>query len=228
MDFPYLEQQFKMKENEMINFHECNSSSTFMSFTDNNEKETKDEITFSDISPHKESDLDYYEDNFSDLHGYDSSDEEFDGPECKMKENEEELSKHENIKLAAEEYKKIGNELVNQRKYEEAIEPYTKAIKLYNQDPIFFANRAVCFIKMENFKASEADCSEAIKLDYKYVKAYIRRASARKALNNLEGACRDLQSIVILEPNNITVKNEFIALRDQLLENKAFHKPYFD
>lgn len=49
----------------------------------------------------------------------------------------------------ANDIKDRGNSYVKLSDYEKAIEAYTEAIEVYPQDPIYFINRALCYLKQE-------------------------------------------------------------------------------
>lgn len=52
------------------------------------------------------------------------------------------------IDLANSEKEK-GNAFVKKQQWNQAIECYTKAIECYAYDPIYYANRALCYLKQE-------------------------------------------------------------------------------
>jgi len=62
------------------------------------------------------------------------------------------------------------------------------------------------------YAAAELDCCEAIARDPAYVKAFCRRATARVALKNYEGARDDYRRVLELEPNNKFARTELNAL----------------
>ncbi|XP_071570643.1 RNA polymerase II-associated protein 3 isoform X2 [Temnothorax nylanderi] len=115
---------------------------------------------------------------------------------------EEILSKEEleNNHSKAIEYKQQGNDFVKQKKWDKAIASYSEAIKIFPYDAIFYANRALCYLKQENLYSAEADCTSAIQLDKTYVKAYHRRVTARLGLKQYKEAMDDIQKIAELEP----------------------------
>ncbi|KAI8009544.1 RNA polymerase II-associated protein 3 [Camellia lanceoleosa] len=59
---------------------------------------------------------------------------------------------------------------------------------------VAYANRAMAYLKMRRFQEAEDDCTEALNLDDRYIKAYSRRSTARKELGKLkesiEAYCR--------------------------------------
>ncbi|KRT78312.1 Tetratricopeptide repeat-containing protein, partial [Oryctes borbonicus] len=80
------------------------------------------------------------------------------------------------IDLANSEKEK-GNVFVKKQQWDQAIECYTRAIEYYAYNPIYYANRALCYLKKEKYKNAESDCTTALQLDKTYVKAYQRRAA---------------------------------------------------
>jgi len=62
------------------------------------------------------------------------------------------------------------------------------------------------------YAAAELDCSEAIARDTAYVKAFCRRAAARVALKNYEGAREDYSRVLALEPSNRLARTELNAV----------------
>lgn len=49
----------------------------------------------------------------------------------------------------ANDIKDRGNSYVKQADYDRAIEAYSEAINVYPHDPIYYINRALCYIKQE-------------------------------------------------------------------------------
>ncbi|XP_074034205.1 RNA polymerase II-associated protein spaghetti [Leptinotarsa decemlineata] len=130
---------------------------------------------------------------------------------------------NENIYDEALIEKEKGNKFVKNQKWDEAIKSYTKAIECYSYDPVFYANRALCYLKISKFEETEKDCTLSLKLDPTYVKAYQRRAAARSNLNKLENAEMDLLKVLELEPKNKESIIELEKIRQKL--NRHTEKP---
>lgn len=63
--------------------------------------------------------------------------------------------------------------------YAEAVELYSKAIETSTTpNCIYFANRANAYLELNENEKCLQDCSEALKIDKTYVKAYYRKALA--------------------------------------------------
>lgn len=56
-----------------------------------------------------------------------------------------------------------------------------------------FANRAMAFLKIEDYQAAEDDCTRTLELDSTFIKAWQRRGTARKAMGRFREAVEDLE-----------------------------------
>ncbi|XP_017875596.1 mitochondrial import receptor subunit TOM70 [Ceratina calcarata] len=104
----------------------------------------------------------------------------------------------------AQVFKNVGNELFKIGKYDEAISKYNDAIEACPQDntetlAIFYQNRAAAYEQLKKYSAVKADCTIALKLKPRYVKALLRRARAMEQCNELETALEDVTAACILE-----------------------------
>ncbi|VFQ92266.1 unnamed protein product [Cuscuta campestris] len=101
--------------------------------------------------------------------------------------------------LLASVAKERGNKHFNDKSWNEAVTCYSQSIK-HAPTAVAYANRAAAHLKLSEYKLTEADCTEALKLDDKYLKAYARRAIARKELGKLKEAEEDAKLCLKLNP----------------------------
>ncbi|GAB6023140.1 Mitochondrial import receptor subunit TOM70 [Chamberlinius hualienensis] len=104
----------------------------------------------------------------------------------------------------AENAKITGNRFFKEGDYNQAVECYTKAIKLCPKNKndslaTFYQNRAASYEKLKQFEKVVADCNLALELKPSYVKALNRRAKAFEKLDKLEEALEDATAICVLE-----------------------------
>ncbi|VDK38009.1 unnamed protein product [Taenia asiatica] len=125
-------------------------------------------------------------------------------------ETDEEWENERRTRLADIE-KEQGNIRFKENKYEEAVVHYTSAIRLAPENPLLYSNRALALCKLGRFASAEADCSTALTIDPKLVKALYRRAHARKALGKLDEAVSDLKRVLDVEPRNSTALKDLSA-----------------
>ncbi|XP_059652291.1 uncharacterized protein LOC132299589 isoform X4 [Cornus florida] len=104
--------------------------------------------------------------------------------------------------------KELGNEYFKQKKFKEAIDCYSRSIAL-SPTAVAYANRAMAYLKIKRFQEAEDDCTEALNLDDRYIKAYSRRATARKELGKLKESIEDAEFALRLEPQNQEIKKQY-------------------
>ncbi|KAL0384467.1 UNVERIFIED_CONTAM: Translocon at the outer membrane of chloroplasts 64 [Sesamum radiatum] len=103
---------------------------------------------------------------------------------------------------AAELLKEKGNAAYKGKQWNKAVSYYTEAIKLNDANATYYSNRAAAYLELGCFQQAEEDCSRAISLDKKYVKAYLRRGTARESLLLYREALQDFKHALVLEPQN--------------------------
>lgn len=101
-------------------------------------------------------------------------------------------------------YKESGNESFKNGKYESAIELYDKAIGICpatNKIDLsqFYQNRAAAYEQLKKWENVSDDCTKALDLNSKYIKALHRRARAYENLKELELCLEDVTAVAILE-----------------------------
>ncbi|XP_052191819.1 uncharacterized protein LOC127801047 isoform X1 [Diospyros lotus] len=118
----------------------------------------------------------------------------------------------EESSLDAASEKELGNEYFKQKKFQEAIECYSRSIAL-SPTAVAYANRAMAYLKIKRFQEAEDDCTEALNLDDRYIKAYSRRSTARKELGKLEESIEDAEFALRLEPHNQEIKKQYAEVK---------------
>ncbi|KAK2982325.1 hypothetical protein RJ640_009022 [Escallonia rubra] len=103
---------------------------------------------------------------------------------------------------ASELLKEKGNAAFKGRQWNKAVSYYTEAIKMNESNGTYYCNRAAAYLELACFKQAEEDCSKAISLDKKAVKAYMRRGTARESLMFYKEALQDFMHALVLEPQN--------------------------
>lgn len=101
-------------------------------------------------------------------------------------------------------HKESGNELFKNGKYDGAIEFYDQAIEICPAAKStdlsqFYQNRAAAYEQLKKWDAVEDDCTKALELNPKYIKALHRRARAYDNLKRLELCLEDVTAVAILE-----------------------------
>jgi DnaJ family protein C protein 7 len=101
--------------------------------------------------------------------------------------------------------KEEGNEAFKNGNPQEACDLYTQALAIdpYNSitNSKLYCNRALMLQKLGRLQEAIDDCTEAIKLDDKYIRAYKRRAGLYSENEQYEESLRDWKKVFDLEPN---------------------------
>jgi len=145
----------------------------------------------------------------------------------------------------AEKAKADGNKHFSERNYAKALAAYTEAIDLSESEPetedsldsldsldgvaprpknpsihVYYANRAFCHIKMENFGSALADASCAIEAKDDFSKGYYRRGTAYLALNRTTDALKDFTQLCKLVPNDADARDKYKMTKQKVQAEK--------
>jgi stress-induced-phosphoprotein 1 len=96
----------------------------------------------------------------------------------------------------SDEAREKGNEFFKLQQYAESVKFYADAIKRNPSDARNYSNRAASLTKLMALPEAEKDCNEAIKLDPKFVKAYIRKAAIQFAKREYQ-KCMDTCTLAL-------------------------------
>lgn len=101
-------------------------------------------------------------------------------------------------------YKNEGNTRFKSGKYNEAIDFYDLAIQTCpatNPSDLatFYQNRAAAYEHLKKWSAVKDDCTKALELNPRYVKALHRRARANESSDDLTASLEDITATCILE-----------------------------
>ncbi|KAI9535926.1 Mitochondrial import receptor subunit TOM70 [Dissostichus eleginoides] len=100
--------------------------------------------------------------------------------------------------------KNKGNKYFKAGKYENAIQCYTEAIALCPTEQktdlsTFYQNRAAAYEQQMKWAEVVQDCSQAVDMNPRYIKALFRRAKALEKLENRRECLEDVTAVCILE-----------------------------
>ena len=116
----------------------------------------------------------------------------------------------------AKEWKEKGNHLVQERKYQEALDCYTKAIELDKNDPILYSNRSAMYYNLNDFENALLDAEEAIYLKPDYAKAYLRKGNALEKQYKYQEALDTYKIGLQKDKNNAQLLEAYQKLEDSL------------
>lgn len=111
----------------------------------------------------------------------------------------------ERLQKEANEYKLKGNEQFKNGEFRESCKTYTQALRIcplaFDKDrAMLYSNRAAAKMKLDLKEGAIEDCTKAVELDERYLKAYFRRAQLYEATDKLDEALADYKKIIELDP----------------------------
>ena len=128
-----------------------------------------------------------------------------------------------------ESVKNKANEIFKQKKYEEAIEEYTKVLEFDPKNKKFnsliLANRALCYQKLKKNTEALRDSNQSIKLNPYYARGYVKRGNVYMELKMYDDAKADFQKAKELDPNVSGVEGFLNDAKNQA--EKARKRDYY-
>mmetsp|Transcript_9136 Transcript_9136/g.19509 ORF Transcript_9136/g.19509 Transcript_9136/m.19509 type:complete len:533 (+) Transcript_9136:176-1774(+) len=140
-----------------------------------------------------------------------TADDEFVQPEIKNVDDEPDLSASESKEEAEAKglaLKDQGNQALMAGHYTEAIHHYSTGLSHLPNNAIILSNRALAYIKLENYGLAIQDATHAIEADPTYPKGYYRRGSAEFALGRAKAARKDFRAVCKLRPKDRDARNK--------------------
>ncbi|KAF6250888.1 phosphatase 5-like protein [Scenedesmus sp. NREL 46B-D3] len=125
-------------------------------------------------------------------------------------------------KEQADKLKDEANKLLKKH-YAGAVNLYSKAIELYSENAVYFANRAFAHIKLEEYGSAVSDASFAIEVDPSYAKGYYRRGDAYFMLGNFKDAIKDLKTAAKVAPKDPDLRKK-LAECDKAIKRIKFEE----
>jgi serine/threonine-protein phosphatase 5 len=135
----------------------------------------------------------------------------------KEKEHQDEIF-HE---AKALELKDEGNKALMAGKTLDAIRLYSEGLEFAPTNAVLLSNRAMAYIKVENYGLAIQDATNAIKADPAYAKGYYRRGTAEFALNKHKAARKDFKKVCQLKPKDRDARTRLAAC-DKAVKEAAF------
>ncbi|TYI82868.1 hypothetical protein E1A91_D05G251500v1 [Gossypium mustelinum] len=123
-------------------------------------------------------------------------------------------------KNLAETFKCQGNRTMQSKQYSDAIELYSIAVSLCDDNAVYYCNRAAAYTQIQKYNEAIRDCHKSIEIDPNYSKAYSRLGLAYYAQGNYADAIeKGFKKALQLDPNNQSVK-ENIQVAEQKLNDE--------
>ncbi|KAK2575107.1 hypothetical protein KPH14_008833 [Odynerus spinipes] len=124
--------------------------------------------------------------------------------------------------------KEDGNAAFKMKRYQEAYDLFTEALTIDPQNVMANAklhfNKAIAAVKLGRTSESIIECTEALKIDEKYLKALLRRGMSYQELNEYEEAVRDFEKACKIDNSR---ENKRYLLGAKMALKRSKRKDYY-
>lgn len=123
----------------------------------------------------------------------------------------------------AEEKKNEGNDHYKAQNYQMALRLYSDAINLCPEAAAFYGNRAACHMMLGDYKSALHDSRQAVSIDDKFEKGYVRIAKCCLALGDIVGTEQTVKKLLEIDAKSIALKAEAQHCKQlRSLDEKAY------
>ncbi|KAK3041374.1 hypothetical protein RJ639_001572 [Escallonia herrerae] len=121
----------------------------------------------------------------------------------------------------AETFKSQGNKALKSKLFPDAIELYTYAIAICEDNAVYYCNRAAAYTQINQFSEAIRDCLKSIEIDPNYSKAYSRLGFAYYAQGSYRDAIdKGFLKALQLDPSNVSVEENILVAEQKLREEQ--------
>ncbi|NP_001334289.1 tetratricopeptide repeat-containing protein isoform 2 [Solanum lycopersicum] len=121
----------------------------------------------------------------------------------------------------AEILKSQGNKAMQSKLYPDAIELYSFAIALCEDNAVYYCNRAAALTQIQQYEAAVQDCQKSIAINPNYSKAYSRLGFVYYAQGKYRDAIdKGFTKALQLDPNNDSIKENIRVAEQKLKEEQ--------
>eukprot|EP01060_Flectonema_neradi_P019175 TRINITY_DN2618_c2_g1_i2.p1 TRINITY_DN2618_c2_g1~~TRINITY_DN2618_c2_g1_i2.p1 ORF type:complete len:558 (+),score=142.37 TRINITY_DN2618_c2_g1_i2:78-1751(+) len=131
--------------------------------------------------------------------------------------------------------KNQGNELYKAKKFKRAVAKYEAGLSYMEGDDAelkqatlpLLTNLAAVQLELKEYYNAEKNCTKALEVNPKNVRAITRRAKAKRLRGDFAGAADDAKKLLQLEPENTAAKAELAAISKAKAEQKKKDRATF-
>eukprot|EP01035_Chromulina_nebulosa_P032991 gene32991-44139_t len=109
--------------------------------------------------------------------------------------------------------KKLGNDAFLAKKYDEAIEHYSKGLLLDPENAVFYSNRSACYGALKQWERAYEDALMCVSKDPKFIKGYYRLSSAQTEMKKFDDSIATLRAALTLEPGNEVIVRQLKSVQ---------------
>eukprot|EP00053_Salpingoeca_punica_P020541 m.211844 g.211844 ORF g.211844 m.211844 type:complete len:573 (+) comp18998_c0_seq1:59-1777(+) len=142
------------------------------------------------------------------------------------------------VREKAQQLKADGNNEYKKKDYKKAVEAYTEALRILDKKDqdraVLHCNRAACYLAMDMYENVIKDCTAALEIDNRYVKAFNRRAQAYEKMGERKKALYDYTAVCFVErfgrPQSMqeldrALKELGREIAERIMKTRSHHMP---
>ncbi|KAK7790552.1 hypothetical protein R5R35_013068 [Gryllus longicercus] len=128
--------------------------------------------------------------------------------------------------MSATELKDKGNAALQAGKLDEAIQCYTSAIQLDQNNHVLYSNRSAAFAKKGVYSRALEDAEKTVQLKPDWAKGYSRKGSALAYLGRFEDSIQAYEAGLRIDASNQQLKEGLQEVKSQLADSRGGLNPF--
>ena len=121
-------------------------------------------------------------------------------------------------------FKRTGKILFREKKYEEALQYYNKAININDNIEVLHSNKGTCLKCLQNYNEAKKEYIKALEINPNNSKNLNRLASIYLIIGDLNEAILTQRKALNIEPNNISFKQQKETINEMIFEEEQIKK----
>jgi stress-induced-phosphoprotein 1 len=123
----------------------------------------------------------------------------------------------------ADDLKKLGNTSFQANEFPQAIEHFTNAIALDENNHVLYSNRSAAYASLKDYKLALEDAEKTVELKSDWAKGYSRKGAALYGLENYDEAVAVYEKGLALDPENALLKRGLEDVKNAMMVSLTFN-----
>ncbi|RYP57180.1 hypothetical protein DL770_010732 [Monosporascus sp. CRB-9-2] len=121
---------------------------------------------------------------------------------------------------SADELKALGNKAIAEKKFDEAIDAFTKAIEIEPSNHVFYSNRSAAYASKKDWTNALKDAEKTTEIKPDWPRGWGRKGAALHGAGDLLGASEAYEEGLKHDPNNTGLKSSLASVK-RAMEQEA-------
>lgn len=125
--------------------------------------------------------------------------------------------------MSASSFKDIGNQHLQAKQYDQAIEAYSEAIRIDPTDKVFYSNRSAAYLSKGDAENALKDGKKSVELDPSWPKGYSRVGAALHAQHKYQEAIASYNAGLKISPSDAGLQSGLKEV-EKVLDARDAHR----